>query len=45
MDKQKEVFAGLNQQGLIVFIILLILCLPICWFPWVIASCKAPKQG
>jgi hypothetical protein len=35
-----EVFAGLNQTGLILFIVLLLTCLPLCWLPWVIQSCK-----
>jgi hypothetical protein len=40
MPQGKAVFAGLNQTGLIVFIILLVLCLPICWIPWLIDSMK-----
>ena len=32
---------GLNQNGLIVFIILLLMCLPLCWLPWVISSLRA----
>ncbi|MGE0610325.1 MAG: hypothetical protein AB7O62_24770 [Pirellulales bacterium] len=36
----KAIFAGLNQTGLIAFIILLLVCLPLCWLPWVIKSCK-----
>src|SRR5690349_1342947 len=39
-----EVFAGLNQSGLILFIILVLMCLPLCWLPWVIGSCKAPPR-
>ena len=34
------IFAGLNQQGLVIFIILLLVCVPLCWIPWVIDSCK-----
>jgi hypothetical protein len=41
----KEVFAGLNQNGLIVFIILIIVCLPLCWLPWVIDSLKAERTS
>lgn len=37
----KDVFAGLNQTGLIVFIVLILVCLPLCWLPWVIPSMKA----
>lgn len=35
------VFAGLNQSGVIAFIVLLLVCLPLAWLPWVIPSCKA----
>lgn len=46
MAEGDEVFAGLNKNGLIVFIILLVVCLPLCWLPWVIGSLKAaPKTG
>jgi len=41
MPKGKEVFAGLNQNGLILFIIFILVCVPLCWLPWVIDSCKA----
>ena len=41
MPQGNEVFAGLNQNGLIVFIILLLVCLPLCWLPWVIDSLKS----
>jgi hypothetical protein len=40
-DPNKEVFLGLNQTGVIVFIILLVVCLPLCWLPFVIDSMKA----
>jgi hypothetical protein len=43
MPQGKEVFAGLNQTGVIVFIVLLVVCLPLCWLPWVIDSMKADK--
>jgi hypothetical protein len=40
--ENKNVFAGLNQTGLIVFIVLLLLTGPcLCWLPWVIPSMKA----
>jgi hypothetical protein len=35
------VFLGLNQSGVIAFIILLLVCLPLAWLPWVVKSCKA----
>lgn len=40
MPQDKVVFAGLNQTGVIVFIILVLVCLPLCWLPWVIDSMK-----
>jgi hypothetical protein len=40
MPQGKAVFAGLNQTGLIVFIVLLVVCLPICWIPFLIDSMK-----
>ncbi len=44
MPQGKEIFAGLNQNGLIVFIILLLVCLPLCWLPWVIDSLKGNPE-
>ena len=39
-----EAFAlGLNTGGFILFIVLLLLCFPLCWLPWVISGCK-PQQ-
>lgn len=38
-------FAGLNQNGLILFIILIVVCLPLCWLPWIIGGCKADVEG
>ena len=32
--------SGLNQMGLILFIVLLLFCLPLCWIPFVVDSCK-----
>lgn len=40
MPQDKVVFAGLNQTGVIVFIVLVLVCLPLCWLPWVIDSMK-----
>lgn len=31
---------GLNQTGLILFIVLLLFCLPLCWIPFSVDSCK-----
>jgi hypothetical protein len=39
-----EAFAiGLTKNGFILFIVLLLLCWPLCWLPWVISSMKAKK--
>jgi hypothetical protein len=40
MPQGKNVLLGLNQNGVIVFIILIFVCLPLCWLPWVIDSLK-----
>jgi len=40
MPQGKAVFLGLNQTGLIVAIILLFVCFPICWIPLLIDSMK-----
>ena len=40
MPQGKAVLAGLNQTGLIVFIILLVGCFPLCWIPWVVDSMR-----
>ena len=46
MAQGAEVLLGLNKNGVVVFIILLVVCLPLCWLPWVIDSLKAaPKSG
>lgn len=44
MAKGKEVFFGLNQQGVILFVILVFVCLPLCWLPFIIDSCKASEK-
>ncbi|HUT61731.1 MAG TPA: DUF4339 domain-containing protein [Phycisphaerae bacterium] len=41
---KEENYLGLNTSGLIVFIILLVACLPLCWLPWVIDSLKAKTR-
>ena len=44
MPQGKEVFAGLNQNGVILFVVLLLLTGPcLCWLPWVIDSTKADR--
>lgn len=40
MPQGKAIFIGLNQTGLICFILLLIFCLPLFWIPFLIDSCK-----
>jgi len=44
MPEGKAVFIGLNQTGLIVFIILLLVCLPLCWIPFLIDSMKGEPE-
>lgn len=45
MAEANEHFAlGLNKGGFILFIVLIFVCLPLCWLPWVINSCKAPQR-
>ncbi|HTU26314.1 MAG TPA: hypothetical protein VMF30_12995 [Pirellulales bacterium] len=39
-DNNKAIFAGLNMTGTIAFVLLVVLCLPLCWLPFVIKSCK-----
>lgn len=38
---KKEAALGLTTAGLIIFIVLLLLCFPLCWIPWVIKDLKA----
>lgn len=40
MPQGKAVFLGLNQTGVVAFIVLILVCLPLCWLPFVIDSCK-----
>ena len=44
MADGQDVFAGLNKQGVILFIVLIFVCLPLCWLPWVIDSMKGVKE-
>lgn len=43
MAEGPEVFGGLNKNGVIVFVVLLFMCVPLCWIPWVVDSLKAQK--
>lgn len=45
MPQGEEVFLGLNQSGVIVFIILIFVCLPLCWLPFVLDSTKAAPKS
>jgi hypothetical protein len=44
MPQGKEVALGLNQTGLIVFIILIFVCLPLCWIPFIVDSMKGTRE-
>lgn len=41
MPQGKEVFLGLNQTGVIVFVILALVDLPLCWIPFIVDSMKS----
>lgn len=41
--EKKQAALGLTSGGLVLFIVLLLFCLPLCWLPWVISSMKADK--
>ena len=45
MPQGEEVFLGLNKTGVIVFIILVVACLPLCWIPFIVDSMKAEKKS
>ena len=45
MPEGKEVFLGLNKNGVILFIILIVVCLPLCWIPFIIDSMKAAEKS
>jgi len=45
MPQGKEVFLGLNQNGVILFIILLLVCLPLCWIPFIVDGMKAAEKN
>ena len=40
MAEGKIVFAGLNQKGVITFVVLLLLCWVLAWIPWVVDGMK-----
>lgn len=44
MPQGKAIFLGLNQTGVIVMIVLLFVCIPIFWIPWVIDSMKGVPE-
>lgn len=39
-DPNEEFALGLNKDGFIIFMILLFVCLPICWLPFVMDKYK-----
>ena len=43
MPQGEELALGLNKNGFVIFIILLFLCLPLCWIPFVVDSMKSEK--
>ncbi|TWU38246.1 LITAF-like zinc ribbon domain-containing protein [Novipirellula artificiosorum] len=46
MPQGEAVALGLNQTGLIVFIILILVCFPLCWIPFLVDSMKGnPKSN
>ena len=44
MPQGQEVFLGLNKNGVILLIVLILVCLPLCWLPWVMDSMKAESS-
>ena len=44
MPQGKAVFGGLNQNGVIVFIVLILVCLPLCWIPFLVDSLKGEPE-
>jgi hypothetical protein len=44
MPQGKAVFIGLNQNGVIVFIVLIIVCFPLCWIPFLVDSLKGEPE-
>jgi len=44
MPQGDEVLFGLNKNGTVLFIILLVICLPLCWIPFIVDSMKAANR-
>lgn len=44
MAQGDEVALGLNKNGFIVFILLVFICLPLCWIPFIVDSMKAANK-
>ena len=45
MAEGEEVFLGLNKNGVILFVVLILVCLPLCWLPFIIDSMKSAKKS
>jgi hypothetical protein len=45
LQSKQEAALGLTNTGLILFIVLLVTCLPLCWLPWVIKDLKAAPNA
>ena len=45
MPQGEELALGLNKNGFVIFIILIFVCLPLCWIPFVVDSLKAEKPS
>lgn len=45
MPQGQEVFFGLNKNGVILFVILLFFCLPLCWIPFLMDGMKAAEKS
>ena len=43
LTSKREFALGLTTGGFILFIVLLVMCLPLCWLPWVIDDLKAKR--
>jgi hypothetical protein len=44
MAQGKVVMLGLNQTGVIAFIIMFFLCFPLCFIPFLLDSCKGVPE-
>ena len=45
MPQGEEVFLGLNKNGVIMLVVLAIVCLPLCWIPFLVDSMKAETKN